>query len=382
MRFFVFKPFSSAFQALCKHRNEMASVRRPPPPFPRYRQTEAMPTTIDGKCIIRPRCDILVCGIVCKDISGLSRTPKAINGVGKSGQALQGLLAALGAMASEERPRLVSLECVSRLGSRRHVDEDERPGTEFVSAELHKLGYVGKWYKLKPCNFFLPQSRARVYSIHLKVADFSEKSLARRKEDLADASKILSRLQTTEAEDLRVLLRKLPPVITEPAASSGVACARKGGKWQASHADFVKTHGFSPQECQPPCDFAKAVGPLTSVRGLEAMWLKIALWQRKTGKDWREDLLVLPHGHSVTFATVQSNIFPCVTPTHDHIVLEDGRAHKAGGYTALALQGIQSKEVRRWSLAKVQDMFMRDLAGNAFTANIIAAVLIAGMLVM
>lgn len=358
----------------------MASVRSPP--VPHYRQTEATPTTVDGKCIVRPHCDILVCGIVCKDISGLSRTPKAINGVGKSGQALQGLLAALGDMASQERPRLVSLECVSRLGSRRHVDEDERPGTEFVSAALHKLGYVGKWYKVKPRNFFLPQSRARVYSIHLKVADFSEESIARRKEDLAHASRILSRLQTTEAEDLQALLRKLPPVTTELAKSSGVACGRKGGKWQASHADFVKTHGFSPQESQPPCDFVEAVGPLTSARGLEAMWLKVALWQRKTHKDWREHLLVLPHGHSVTFATVQTNIFPCVTPTHDHIVLQDGRARKAGGYTALALQGIQTKEVRRWSLAKEQDMFMRDLAGNAFTANIIAAVLIAGMLVM
>lgn len=345
------------------------------------RLADAMPETVAGKCVERPRCDVLVCGLVCKDISGLSRTPRPISGAGQSGQALQGLLSALRGMPFEERPRLVCLECVARLGSSRHVDQDDRPGTEFVSIELRALGYVGKWFRVKPRNFFLPQSRARVYSIHLKVADFSEEGVASRKADLAVASAILSRLQTTEMESLEAMLGRLP-VVPVPTARSGVVCARKGKKWPAGHAAFADTHGMSPEERQPPPDFVNTVGPLTSARGLEAMWLKVALWCRSNGKDWRQQLLVLPHGHSVTFATVQSNLFPCVTPTHDHIVLHCGRARKAGAYTALALQGVQAKEVRRWRLAQEEEALLRDLAGNAFTANIIAAVLIAGMLLM
>jgi hypothetical protein len=112
------------------------------------------------------------------------------------------------------------------------------------------------------------------------------------------------------------------------------------------------------------------------------MWLRVALWCRGGGKDWRQHLLILPDGHSVTFATVQSRIFPCITPTHNHIVLQDGRAYKAGAFTALALQGIQAKEVKRWHLELEDETLLRDLAGNAFTANIIAAILIAGVLVM
>jgi len=342
---------------------------------------DAMPETVEGKFVQRPLCDVLVCGLVCKDISGLSRTPGSINGAGKSGQALQGLLSALRNLSFEERPRMVNLECVSRLASSRHVEKDNIPGTESVSLELRKLGYVGKWFGVKTQKFFLPQSRARVYSIHLKLADLAEESVPRRKADLEVASEILSRLQTSEAESLEVVLGKLPQA-PAPAPRSRGSRGRPEDKWPASHAAFVDKHGLSLEERKPPSDFVKAIEPWTSARGLEAMWLKVALWSRKTSKDWRHHLLILPHGHSVTFATVQSRLFPCVTPTHDHVVLKGERAHRAGAYVALALQGIQDKEVRRWRLHEEDEALLRDLAGNAFTANTIAAVLIAGISVV
>lgn len=188
-------------------------------------------------------------------------------------------------------------------------------------------------------------------------------------------------MQTSEAESLSAILSR-SQMSSVPAARSGRVCGRKGNKWQTEHATFAETHNLSPDERQPPQDFVDIVGPLTSERGLEAMWFRVKLWCRKNNKDWREHLLVLPHGHSLTFATVQSKVFPCVTPSHDHIVLHAGRASKAGAFTALALQGVQAKEVRRWRLSHESDALLRDLAGNAFTANIIAAVLIAGILVM
>jgi hypothetical protein len=62
--------------------------------------------------------------------------------------------------------------------------------------------------------------------------------------------------------------------------------------------------------------------------------------------------------------------------------LSPGKARLASGFVVLAMQGIQCREVHAFNLAGEDDKLMRDLAGNAFTANIIAAFLLAGMLVM
>jgi hypothetical protein len=66
----------------------------------------------------------------------------------------------------------------------------------------------------------------------------------------------------------------------------------------------------------------------------------------------------------------------------EYLILERGKARLASGFVALAMQGIQRKEISAFELAEEDDKLMRDLAGNAFTANIIAALLLAGMLVM
>ena len=47
------------------------------------------------------------------------------------------------AIRLEDRPDLICLECVARLGQHRHVDPDNRTGTKYVTDELGKLGYAG-----------------------------------------------------------------------------------------------------------------------------------------------------------------------------------------------------------------------------------------------
>ncbi len=59
-----------------------------------------------------------------------------------------------------------------------------------------------------------------------------------------------------------------------------------------------------------------------------------------------------------------------------------GKARLASGFVVLAMQGIQHREIQAFGLATEDDKLLRNLAGNAFTANIIAAFLLAGMLVM
>jgi hypothetical protein len=112
------------------------------------------------------------------------------------------------------------------------------------------------------------------------------------------------------------------------------------------------------------------------------MWLKLVRLQMKSGKDWKQPLLIVPTGFSVAYARARRRTFPCVTPGQKYVILESGKARLATGLTAMALQGIQKKEVRHYQLATEHDQLLRDLAGNAFTANIAAAFLMAGASVM
>ena len=57
-------------------------------------------------------------------------------------------------MHLEERPKVIVLECVQRLGQKRAVDPDDRTGTNYIADELAKSGYVGEWQNVCPTMFF------------------------------------------------------------------------------------------------------------------------------------------------------------------------------------------------------------------------------------
>ena len=63
-------------------------------------------------------------------------------------------------------------------------------------------------------------------------------------------------------------------------------------------------------------------------------------------------------------------------------LLLPGKARLASGFVVMAMQGIQGKEIQIFNMGQEEDKLLHDLAGNAFTANIIASFLLAGMLVM
>ena len=79
---------------------------------------------------------------------------------------------------------------------------------------------------------------------------------------------------------------------------------------------------------------------------------------------------------------MRSGLFPCVTPNQRYVVLQNGKAHLASGLDVKSLQGIQRKEIAYFKMGLEDDGLLRDLAGNAFTANIIAVFLIAALLSM
>ena len=104
--------------------------------------------------------------------------------------------------------------------------------------------------------------------------------------------------------------------------------------------------------------------------------------QRRRGTDWTKELMVASIGASLRFMSVRSDIFPCVTPHMSYAILQDRQLRGVTGVEALALQGIQTKEVRtfKFDTAKSNSAKLQDLAGNAFTANVVAAFLVTGLL--
>jgi site-specific DNA-cytosine methylase len=340
--------------------------------------------TVTGEVVPRPTCTILAAGIVCIDISGLTTTPKAVSGGGQSGLAWRGLLDSLKSMPFDQRPQLIILECVSRLAHHRTVDLDARTGAQFILDELSKLGYIGEWKTVRPRNFYLPQSRDRTYSLNLKRSDMSDAGAEARRKDLEKAWKLLLRMQVNKAEPLELLLNRVnsKEIILRKRRGLDIESAKKAGqKWPQQHSDFAGSAGLSEEARLPPADFVDEMTPLLNPRALDALWIKMALLQKSKLIDWRKSLLIAPTGFGVTWGSVRT-CFPCVMPSEEYVILEKGKARLANGFVVLAMQGIQRKEVQAFGLAQEDDKLLRDLAGNAFTANIIAAFLLAGMLVM
>ena len=351
------------------------------------------PVDVEGTQAPRPTCKTLSCGIVCKDISPLSTTPKSITDrAGKSGLAFHQLFQSLAAMRPQDRPAMLNLECVARLGEKRKVEAGLRTGTEYIDQELTKLGYVGAWRKVRPQNYYLPQSRPRVYSIHYKRNDFGPEAAKQRQADLDKAFALLLRMQTPVCEDLGTVLDRVMPKSmtkgrqTKRSRESQTEAAKQGRKWPRDHDAFAEEHGFTKADRNPPTDFESALGVGVPPRCVDAMWLKALLWSRRKNINWKEALLVLPVGFSIQYGNPRCHLFPCITPSHRYVVLRQGQGCLATGLTALAMQGIQNKEVVEATyggqLLAEDDALLRDLAGNAFTANIMAAFFIAGVIFM
>ena len=145
-----------------------------------------------------PQVDILTCGIVCKDISGLNNKGKTErNSAGKSGSSLHGLFSYIQCLPFDKRPAALILECVARLGHHRQVDPDGRAGAAYIHDELTKLGYVGEWANVDAKQLYLPQSRPRVYGLFFKFRSnrMSEECRGERQSDLTAAMCFIRRVQ-------------------------------------------------------------------------------------------------------------------------------------------------------------------------------------------
>jgi hypothetical protein len=258
------------------------------------------------------------------------------------------------------------------------------------------LCQVGAWRNVSPVEFYLPQSRPRVYGLFLKQKGPGISHIQSRKEHLESAMALLQRLKVPgPPESLDAVLLRCAATQQEGGAAARQTRAGQPGssnsrnsppgsvparKWQAQHKAWARKKGLTAQQLQDGYDaFKDAAGATLIDRQRESLWLKLVMLRKSRGLEWNRGLLVATVGASVTFLSVRQNLFPCVTPHMVYAILDHGRVSLAGGVTILAMQGVQLREFRIFSFGKEKCGLLRDLGGNAFTANIIAAFLIAGL---
>ena len=116
-------------------------------------------------------------------------------------------------------------------------------------------------------------------------------------------------------------------------------------------------------------------------RALHAFWLRLVRGKHR-GVHRQSGTWVVTLGASLRFMSARNDVCPCVTPNMTLGVLCNSKFHIADGFTLLAMQGVQNKEIEAFNLQTEDPALLHDLAGNAFTANIVAAFLLAGFVVM
>ena len=352
---------------------------------PIFKSNEALGsrTPKDDRDTVRdiPIGKFLFLGIVCVDISGCSTTPKSLEDIcGATGKSWLHFLAYLDKLNSEERPIALKLECVDKLSHHRNVDDRIEKGTILVIDALKERGYVGQWRKVSATNFFLPQRRPRVWGLFLKLlGGVGPKAIQRRQEDVAKAFRLIQRFQTPSHEPIRKILARSPiPYAHRPVQQ------RKGKTgWRTTQGpNFQAKHGLSDEEVrQGQEEFDQITSEVLAPRKQAAVWLKLCLL-RKQGRipNWKVGTFVSDCGSSVAWVSVVKDMFPCIRPGNSYLVLEDGVPKLASGPTCLAMQGIGSDEAESAGLLLEEDALLRDLAGNAFCANICLVFLVAALL--
>jgi len=189
--------------------------------------------------------------------------------------------------------------------------------------------------------------------------------------ELDQAFDFISKSQTMIHEALNRTLDRYPlPYAEGPKIP---AKRGKGQAWKTTQGpNFQAKHGLSDDDVQHgQGKFLKATADIILPRQQAAMWLELCKLRKKgTIPCWESCLLVSDCGSSVGWLCVARDMFPCLRPRTSYLILEQGEAKLAKGALCLALQGIGTEEAEAFSLLMEEDGMLRQLAGNAFCANI------------
>jgi hypothetical protein len=296
------------------------------------------------------------------------------------------------------------VECVQNLGNVRKKVGGEK-GTEVVSALLSEIGYIGSWESLNAKDFYLPQSRPRVYGIFLRLSKgLGPQGKEIRQNELAAAWKFVARCNTKpNFERLSALLSRVPlgpspPASADCSSTYGIDDAPKvkrsrkssvKAKWVSNHEKYQAKFGLATDGAGALPDaemlqFKQAAKELSLTdREIDASILSLRR-MLKAGDldDWQSAVLVGNIGDSVDRLQWKDSSFPCLLPDKKYLIIDMGQLKiNRNPVFYSALQGIGLEEAKHFGLNSISLSQCQDLAGNAFAANICISILLAFLLI-
>jgi hypothetical protein len=117
-------------------------------------------TAYGAEVDIPTKIDILIAGFVCKDLSRLNNKGKTLDDGGESDDTWE----AIRTYAERFRPSIVLIENV----------KNEKKTWDNVVKRFAKIGYEAQWVYCDTKNYYLPQTRERMYMIAIERSHFGE----------------------------------------------------------------------------------------------------------------------------------------------------------------------------------------------------------------
>lgn len=345
-------------------------------------------------CKVESRTDVHVCGFSCKDLSKLNncwsheeRQNILEKGLGSTGKTF----ASLTAYAARCRPRCLILENVDELEDSKL---EENPNLDFLYTAFSSIGYSVGQKTLKTSSFGLPQARRRVYFVAIHHDSFGllparSQALAERIVDLVDT------FQTKALQIGDLLVSSTDPVLVEEMGQlrdkSKIQTTNQDTKWPADHEMLFKSKGLTWKDLQPSPSLLANEWYMNLSRAKKEV-LNYYLYRGKnnldtkglpTSIDLSQHISRAPRGHDGTLQTLTPKM--CTWVTRPFRCEEDKRAKRLKfpedgrillGFEAMCLQGFPATWLRH---IKTSNSLLLDLAGNAFSATVFAAVYIAAL---
>ena len=324
--------------------------------------------------------DLVIVSIECDDISMSSTTQKSVlDTSGRSGQSLTQFFAYLTSLEQTKRPGVIIFECVAALKYNKQFET----GTEKVAEHMSEFGYFTSFATLDSSDYGLPQSRKRCYGISLKLDSFGPRGKEQGMHAIQRAWDLIGQLQTT-CESLDHLWNRCQEgyqAAGHKAPGRRQEQARKG-KWPDLHDRFVNAKKLTQ------ADLARAQllwaeqqfqGLHLPLREKEAVKLSLASLRKTLDADIPMDrLLVVNSGDSLDRMRWACNIHHCLLPAKSFTYLKkSGASTKQSPIFWFGLQGLAQRELALAGLpGELTLRQVQDLAGNAFSANVIAAMLL------
>jgi len=365
---------------------------------------------ISGKTVEVPaKADVIIAGFSCKDLSGMNRNRKALDEMGQSGATLQGCLN----YVATHRPRVVIFENVRNICTRSQ-ETNLRP-VDLVMVALRRLGYSAGWKFVDTSQFYLPQSRARVWmwgymdeTIDPATIPRVAPSVEKLSEELVNSENKASatvegpkNAEINEAVDRTLDFLKEPCAIhfddlllpdDDPQVEEFLKTMQgRDKKKSLIQASAKLTWDVKIQQHRDALrsSFSK---PYTSYRG--APWLGLLNPRERELCDLNFNEVYEERGidarqHPMLWEMSQSagrvpgtrtrehrmHCSPCILPGN---LWHTTRRRWVSGREKLRLQGIFENDVK--DLSVVSEKTLGDMAGNAFSATVAAANIFAAMI--